>query len=152
MLNIQTFKGTDLPPFLSQGMAALTNPESAHWRWFTDLSNDGQCDTIPHDLVYSVCELDDNFDITPIGWASIYLWQGMPALEAYVAKEWRRKNIASACCAVLLNSVTLPTPEIAVFSDELEKIAEWLRCEKIVRFVRLNREDGTTGWVRRDAR
>lgn len=143
MLNIQTFKGTDLPPFLAQGMAVLTNPDTAHRSWLNDLANDGQSDALPHDLVYAVCELDDNFDIVPVGWASIYLWQGVPALECFVAPEWRNKKIASACVSTLLNSVSLPVPEIAVFSDHAEAIAKWFRCSHIVRYRRVD-----DGWVR----
>lgn len=146
MLNIRTFTGIELPPFLAQGMAALTNNDSAHRRWFTDIANDGQCDELPADLVYAVCELDDDFDITPVGWASIYLWQGIPALEAFVAPEWRKKRVASACAAMLLNSVSLPVPEVGVFSDDVESIAKWCGCGKVVRYRKVD-----DGWVRSHA-
>lgn len=149
MLNIQTFRARDLPPFLAQGMTGLTNQNSAHWRWFNDIANDGICEDLPDDLVYAVCELDDDFDIVPIGWASVYLWQGLPAIEAYVHKDFRRRHLASACLAVLRNSVTMPGDTVAVFSDEVETIAKWLGGKHVVRFIR---DTDTNGWVRRDER
>lgn len=157
MLNIQTFKGSDLPPFLAQGMSGLTNDGSAHFHWLTDIANDGMCESMPHDLVYSVCELDDDFDIVPIGWASVYLWDGLPAIEAYVHRDFRRKHLASACVAVLMNSVTLPGDSVAVFSDEVEAIANWLGGKKVIRYIRRWTDDPSPlhangrPWVRRDA-
>lgn len=143
MLNIRTMRGDELPPFLAQGMVPLTNPDSAHRKWFNDIVDDGQSDDLPADLVYAVCELDNDFDIIPIGWASLYLWQGVPALEAYVSNDWRQKRVASACVSMLLNSVSLPVPEIGVFSDEVESIAKWFGCGQVVRYRKVD-----DGWVK----
>lgn len=143
MINIQTFLGSNLPPFLAQGMAPLTKPNSDHSRWLAKIGDDGRCDELPHDLVYAVCELDDSFDLVPIGWASLYVWNGVPSLEAFVREDWRGKRIASACAAAVLNSIGVTLEEIAVFSDECEAITKWLGCKNIVRFRRV--EDG---WVK----
>lgn len=156
MLNIQTFKGSNLPPFLAQGMERLTNFNSSHSRWFYALANDGVFDDMPDDLVYSVCELDDDFDVVPVGWASVYLWDGLPCLEAFVDERWRGNRIASACCAVLMGSVTLPGDSIGVFSDEVEAIAKRLGNRKVVRYIRRWTDDPSPPhaegrpWVRRD--
>lgn len=124
-------------------MVPLTNRNSDHSRWLTAIGDDGKYEGLPADLLYSVCELDDSFDIVPIGWASLYVWNGIPSLEAFVKEEWRGKRIASACAATLINSIGVSLEEIAVFSDECQAIAKWLGCQGIVRFKRV--EDG---WIK----
>ncbi len=142
MLNIRTIRGEDLPPFIAFGMAPLTNPDSAHRRWITAIADGRRPSDIPTDLLYAVAELDDDFDIVPIGWASLYIWDGMPCLEGFVHKDHRSRRIASACAAMLWNTGNQP-PELGVFSDECEHIAKWLGCGSVVRYRRVD-----DGWVK----
>lgn len=143
MLNIRTLRGSELPGFLAQGMVLLTNPDSQHRKWVVQVADEGQAEGMPDDLLYAVAELDDDFDIVPIGWASLYMWDGVPCLEAFVSKDWRGRRIASACAAALLNTVAFPMPEVGVFSDECEAIAKWLKCGRVIRYRRVD-----DGWVK----
>lgn len=144
MLNIQTTSADTLPPFLAHGMAGLTNPDSLHRKWITGIAEGRRPDDVPDDLVFAVCMLDDEFDLTPVAWVSLHLWDGIPCLEGFVAPEHRRKRLASACTAVLLQSVPLQSTEVGVFSDEFEKIAAWAGVEQVVRYKRVD-----DGWVKR---
>lgn len=143
MLNIRTMRGDELPQFLAQGMVPLTNPDSAHRKWITAIADGRRPEDIPDDLLYAVAEVDDDFDIVPIGWTSLYLWDGIPCLEGFVAPDWRGRRIASACASALRNCMPTPPPEVGVFSDECERIAKWLGFSRIIRYRRVD-----DGWVK----
>ena len=148
MLNIHTFRAEMLPPDFAQGMVPLTNATSVNRQWITAIADEQPCDSMPADLLYAVAVIDDanNYEIRPVGWASLYVWDGVPCLEAFVDPAMRSRRIASICAAALLNSINWPVAEIGVFSDEAVAIAKWLHCQQIIRYRRVD-----DGWVKSHA-
>lgn len=62
-----------------------------------------------------------------VGWARTEVWKGLPTLEAFVARPYRRRGVATLCSAALVASGTYDNVEvIAVFSPLLLPIARSL--------------------------
>lgn len=145
MLTIQTILCENLPFTMAQGLSLLTVPNSPHRGWFSAIADGVPPSGAPDDLTYAVALRDEEFDIVPVAWASMYVFDGTPCLDGFVHGDMRGRRLASACAAVLVNSVNNPIAEVGVFSDEFEAIAKWLRCATIIRYRRTD-----DGWTKRD--
>lgn len=126
-------------------MAPLTNPDSCHSRWLQSLAVGAQSPDMPDDLVYAVASVERDFEIVVMGWASIYCWVNRPALEAFVAPDFRRQRVASALAAAVVLAAGTPMETVAIFSDACRRIARWLGFEEVVRFKQVD-----DGWVQDD--
>ena len=144
MITVTTYRANEVPPFAAEQMARLTNSGSDHHRWLTAASNGSGESPMPDDLVYAVISRDDDWDIHVIGWASVYLWQGVLALEGFVKHEERGKRVGSTLCNCLALSGNIPmsTP-VAVFSPAFAAIAKWVGFDRIQEWKRVD-----DGWVR----
>lgn len=123
-------------------MVPLTNPNSAHSRWLQSLAVGAKNPDIPDDLVYAVASVERDFEIQVMGWASIYCWVNRPALEAFVAPDFRNQRVGSCLAAAVVLASGTPVDHVAVFSGESSKIARWLGFSEVARFKPV--EDG---WV-----
>lgn len=68
-----------------------------------------------------------------VGWARTEIWNEMPTLEAFVAKEYRKRGIAKMCAAGLLAQGALPHGEwVAVFRESMSGLASSLEIPNVL--------------------
>jgi GNAT superfamily N-acetyltransferase len=68
-----------------------------------------------------------------VGWARTEMWKEKPTLEAFVAKEYRKRGIAKMCAAGLLAEGALPRGEwVAVFRESMSGLASSLEIPNVL--------------------
>lgn len=141
MITASTIRAENLPRHLADQMARLTNGGSDNSRWLSALAAGICSPDMPEDLVYAVMTKDVDYEINVIGWASIHLWQGVPALEGYTAQEYRGCGVASLLCGCLTLAVPVDkTATISVFSPAFVKVSQRLGFSQTQQWKRV--EDG----------
>lgn len=145
MLSIEIYNKDTLPPFLAQDLQPLTNEDSDNQKYF-QLLEAGNLQDVPFDFRIAVATKDVDYEIHPLGWASIREWQGIPCIEAYVEPAKRGQRIASALVAMLVADA-MPSREnpIGVFSPEMAQITKWLGFGQVVLYQWVN-----DGWIVKD--
>lgn len=143
MLSVVTYMASSLPQMVAQDMLPLTKEGSAHSQWLSSIAAGAKNPDIPDDLVYAVCHKDEDFNLEVVGWTSLFVWEGMPAIEGYVAEDQRGRKVASMLAVAVVIASRVPKYRIATFSDECEAIGKWLGFEEVARFRRVD-----DGWVR----
>jgi len=143
MISVQTYRACNLPAFAAEQMGELTNPGSAQRAWLDCLARGERHTDTPDDLVYAVATMDKDFEIEVIGWASVHHWVHAPALEAYIAPEYRRQRLASILSATVTLAAGTPLDSVCVFSPFCTVIADWLGFKEVANYTRVG-----DGWIR----
>lgn len=133
-----------IPPAIAQGCVPLTKGiySAEMLDYFNALANGNIGDT-PPDLSLAVALLEDEADMTPIGWASLSLWNSMWQVQGFVHEPYRRRGLASALCSVLLLTHPDRDERIAVFSDHCRRIVTGIGFRNVEQWKAVD-----DGWIK----
>jgi GNAT superfamily N-acetyltransferase len=131
VINIHAITAEQMPAHIAEVCTGLCWPDSEMQRLFNRIAEGELSDSERHWMIaYAWLAPGDDDQIVVAGWASVTEWRVGDTVrmqvQTFVAGPYRRKGIATAMLVCLTHDMPTDTSPVAVFSDEVMRIARRL--------------------------
>lgn len=143
MLQVTTHTSENFPPEMAEFCAeTLCKPGSDMNHAFRSIAA-GDADGLAPALQIALATRIIDDEAVPIGWASIGLWNDLPAIQGCVFPAYRRRGLASALVSTLTATGEIPLQGCHIFSPHFTSVAKRAGFQTINEWKRVD-----DGWIR----